>query len=220
MKLTAQLHLVQRSWMHGTIPSLPNTPSRHGSQLKSTGTTLPFYFTHNLWTSRLIQHSIMYEAETESLNYLGANYFHSHTHCALSSILSFLTYNYVYIQWPYYVILTQWYKSLSLSLLCSTNLNWTIHKLEYLKLTFMTTFMATQPFRTYCLTNYVEYDPYWEGSSCSNSQEILCLLRNPRLHYHVHNSLPLVPILSQMDPVHTLPTCMDLMPCISYLFFH
>jgi hypothetical protein len=39
------LHLVPRSRMHGTIPPLPNTPSRRGAQFKkSTGTTLPYLY--------------------------------------------------------------------------------------------------------------------------------------------------------------------------------
>jgi hypothetical protein len=46
----------------------------------------------------------------------------------------------------------------------------------------------------------------WEASSYSASQEILHLLWNPKVHYHIHTILPLVHILSRMKPVHTLPT--------------
>jgi hypothetical protein len=38
------------------------------------------------------------------------------------------------------------------------------------------------------------------------NQEIPCLLWYFKVLYHVHNSLQLVHILSQIDPVHTLPT--------------
>jgi hypothetical protein len=44
-----------------------------------------------------------------------------------------------------------------------------------------------------------------EGNSHSAGQEITHLLWNPKVHYRVHNSLPLVPFLNQMHLVHTFP---------------
>jgi hypothetical protein len=40
----------------------------------------------------------------------------------------------------------------------------------------------------------------------SASQEIPRLLRNQKAHYSVQKSPSLVPILSQMHPIHTFPT--------------
>jgi len=52
------------------------------------------------------------------------------------------------------------------------------------------------------LTNTMEQSP-WEADSHSASQETPHLSWNPKVHYCIHNSPPLV--LGQMNPVHTFP---------------
>jgi hypothetical protein len=44
-------------------------------------------------------------------------------------------------------------------------------------------------------------------NSHSASQEIPRLLRSSKIHYRVHKSPHLVPILSQMHLVHSFPPC-------------
>jgi hypothetical protein len=44
----------------------------------------------------------------------------------------------------------------------------------------------------------------WEADPSPAGQEISCILWNMKVHCCVHSSLPLVPVLSHINPVHTL----------------
>ena len=52
--------------------------------------------------------------------------------------------------------------------------------------------------------NSIWQKPFWESNSFSASQEIPCILCNPKVHYRIHNSPPPVPVFSQIKPVQSL----------------
>jgi len=51
----------------------------------------------------------------------------------------------------------------------------------------------------------MEQNPSLESNSHSASQEIPCLIWNPKAHYRDHKSLPMGPILSQTHLVQNSP---------------
>jgi hypothetical protein len=75
---------------------------------------------------------------------------------------------------------------------------------------------------TYLLT---ELSPSWGAANCAATQKLPSISWKPNVQYRVHKSPPLVPILSNINPIHIIPsylcntTSQNLYSTNSYIFW-
>jgi hypothetical protein len=66
--------------------------------------------------------------------------------------------------------------------------------------------MHISKYSTYLLYFLMELNSSWEAATFAATQELPSILWNPKFYHCVDKSPPLVPILSQIDPIHTIPS--------------
>ena len=69
----------------------------------------------------------------------------------------------------------------------------------------------------YYVNNAMEHSRSWEANNSSVSQEIPRIIKNPKVHSRVYQSLQLLPVLGQINPLHTLQTDFFTIHCNIFL---
>jgi hypothetical protein len=106
--------------------------------------------------------------------------------------------------------------------------NWTlVYSIQFTIITYSSWLIYCSAVYSYLIpTNSMEQSPFSQANSSSGSQDICHMLRNPKVHYHIHNRPSPLPVLTQlMQSIFTtlktwiliLFTIIPLILCYKYL---